>query len=225
MSKDLSSKCKISAHTCVFWDVEDFQAPEGRDPDWVYQKIKSALAKKGYRGIVEIRAYGEKNKIRDAFLLAGIMVVPEGDKCARVNRMMKDILFWALDNPVQESMIRTVMVISKNISEDFEFLSVLHGLHSRGYKVFLADSDENVESLKQNEFARSLWLWTSLLDGGYPIGNSGSSQYVDNKLKRKEPSTATCSGSSQGAPKASESGADTDSQDMKSKSSKTESRA
>ncbi|XP_020881706.1 uncharacterized protein LOC110228460 [Arabidopsis lyrata subsp. lyrata] len=175
------------ANTCVFWDVEDFQAP--------------------------------------AFLLAGIMVVPEGDKCARVNRMMKDILFWALDNPVQESMIRTVMVISKNISEDFEFISVLQGLHLRGYKVFLADSDENVESLKQNEFARSLWLWTSLLDGGYPIAKSGSSQSVDNKLKRKEPSTATCSGSSEGALKANESGADSDSQDKKSKYPQAESRA
>ncbi|EFH67580.1 predicted protein [Arabidopsis lyrata subsp. lyrata] len=71
----------------------------------------------------------------------------------------------------------------------------------------------------QHEFVSSVWLWKSLLDGGNPISKSRrSSQSVDYKLKRKETSTATCSGSSEGAPKANESGAeDTDSQDMKSK--------
>ncbi|KAG7599632.1 NYN domain limkain-b1-type [Arabidopsis suecica] len=221
MSRDMfRKKCKI-VHTCVLWDVEDFQVPDGHDPDWVYKKIKSALEKKGYECIVEIRAYGEKNKIWDAFLLAGIMIIPKGDKYARVNKMIKDILFWALDNPVEESVQRNVMVISKNMSRNIdEFLSILHGLQSRGYKVFLAESDDdNVESIMQHEFVSSVWLWKSLLDGGNPISKSRrSSQSVDYKLKRKETSTATCSGSSEGAPKANESGAeDTDSQDMKSK--------
>ncbi|KAG7566062.1 hypothetical protein ISN44_As10g026690 [Arabidopsis suecica] len=157
MSRDLSSKkCKISAHTCVFWDVQDFQVPEGRDPDWVYQKIKSALAKKGHRGIVEIKAY--------------------------VYRMMSDVLFWALDNPSDYPvLLPNVMVISKNISQEEGFLRVLGILQCRGYNILLADSDYDVASQNELHFVSSLWLWKSLVDGGKPIDQTGSSQSDDNK--------------------------------------------
>ncbi|XP_020882675.1 uncharacterized protein LOC110228835 [Arabidopsis lyrata subsp. lyrata] len=183
MSRDLSSKKrKISAHTCVFWDVEDFQVPDGHDPDWVYQKIKSAIAKKGYRGIVEIKAYGEKNKIRDEFLLAGTIVVPEGDKCARVYRMMSDVLFWTLDNPSDYPvLVPNVMVISKNILQEEGFLRVLRILQCRGYNILLAGSYYDVASQNELHFVSSLWLWKSLVDGRKPIDQTGSSQSDYNK--------------------------------------------
>ncbi|CAH8277456.1 unnamed protein product [Arabidopsis lyrata] len=156
MSRDLSSKKrKISAHTCVFWDVEDFQVPDGHDPDWVYQKIKSALAKKGYRGIVEIKAYAW---------------------------MMSDVLFWALDNPSDYPvLLPNVMVISKNISQEEGFLRVLRILQCRGYNILLADSDYDVASQNELHFVSSLWLWKSLVDGGKPIDQTRSSQSDDNK--------------------------------------------
>lgn len=66
--------------TCVFWDIEDFQVPDGEDIDSIYQNINSALTNKGYQkfGMLEIRVYGEKYKIWDELILAGIMVVPVG---------------------------------------------------------------------------------------------------------------------------------------------------
>ncbi|XP_010504672.1 PREDICTED: uncharacterized protein LOC104781650 [Camelina sativa] len=190
---------KVVGHTCVFWDVEDCQVPDGNDPDSISENMKSVLADTGYGDVVQIMAYGEKNKIRDQFLLAEITFIPEGDKLARVNRMMKDVLFWALDNRVHQSVRRNVMVISQNISKDFEFICVLQGLQSRGYKVLLADDSDDVASVEQHEFVSSLWLWTSLLDGGDPIDKNESSQSLGKKLKRKEcepSSTPTCSGSS-----------------------------
>ncbi|XP_010427660.1 PREDICTED: uncharacterized protein LOC104712455 [Camelina sativa] len=173
---------RSTAHTCVFWDVQDFPVPKGRDPDSVYENIKLALANKGFAGIVHIRAYGRKNKVWDDFLLDGITVIPEGDKDARVKRMIRDVLFWALDNRVHPSAQRIVMVISEHIGQDLDFLSVLQGLHSREYKILLAD----VASVKQPEFVSEEWLWRSLFDGGDPIERSQSVKHDDDNLKRKD---------------------------------------
>ncbi|KAL1225277.1 hypothetical protein V5N11_031660 [Cardamine amara subsp. amara] len=160
------------AYTCVFWDVEDLGVPDDHDPVSICQNINSALTNKGYQefGMVEFRAYGELNKIWDEFILAGIRVIPAGEKCERVKRMVWDILLWAMQNPSEYHNPLNVMVISKNMSEDREFLGVLLGLESRGYNVLLADSG-NVESLNQLPFVSSVWLWKSLSDGGYPFVN------------------------------------------------------
>lgn len=63
----------------------DCPIPAGDDPVSIYQKIKSALANKGYGGEdMEIRVYGgEKNTISEETLLnylyAGIYFEPEGN--------------------------------------------------------------------------------------------------------------------------------------------------
>lgn len=64
----------------MFWDIEEFQVPDGEDVDSICQNIDVALTNKGYQnfGMEEVRIYGEKNKIWDEFILAGIMVVPVG---------------------------------------------------------------------------------------------------------------------------------------------------
>lgn len=122
-----------------------------------------------------------------------------GDKDARGRRMIWDILFWALDTPSEYLNPQNVMVISKNISEDKELLSVLQILEWRRYNILLVDS-HNVASVEQLEFVSSVWLWKSMVDGGYPIFQSGSlSDGLANKRKReKKPSTPTSSGGSQG---------------------------
>ncbi|XP_010427664.1 PREDICTED: uncharacterized protein LOC104712459 isoform X2 [Camelina sativa] len=150
---------RSTAHTCVFWDVQDCPIPDGDyNPKLVYQNIKSALADKGYCGKVNMRAYGEKNKIWDDLLIDGITVIPAGDKVARVDSMMTDVLFWALENPSDYPLLfPNVMVVSKNITEDTDFLEILDllALRDGGKPIDISQSVEDDDKLKQKELSRA----------------------------------------------------------------------
>jgi len=71
-----------------------------------------------------------------------------GDKSSRGNKMLVDILCWAVHNPVFSNLI----VISKDISEYREFSDVLQLLSGRGYNVVLALPDVAA-------YLRSVWLY------------------------------------------------------------------
>lgn len=53
-----------------------------------------------------------------------------------------DILIWALDNPGDYGTGPNLVVISKNIKEETDFVSVLEALKGRGYNVILALPDK-----------------------------------------------------------------------------------
>lgn len=105
--------------------------------------------------------------------------------------MLRDILFWILDNPEPSNL----MVISKNISEDTTFRRVLQYLKSRDHNVLFVQPHKGSLGLLLR-FLDSLWLWKNLLDGEDPIhqsghvGNtsdqSGCSQGVANKQEPKK---------------------------------------
>ena len=81
-----------------------------------------------------------------------------GDETARFKKMLRDILFWALQNPVPypRTTVPSLMVIS-NISRNIEFAHVLQRLSSRGYNVLLTVPDEK-------EYICSVWLYPSLIE-------------------------------------------------------------
>ncbi|KAH9717531.1 hypothetical protein KPL71_021858 [Citrus sinensis] len=53
----------VTAKTSVWWDIENCQVPDNRDPHTITQNISSALVKMNYCGPVSISAYGDTNRI------------------------------------------------------------------------------------------------------------------------------------------------------------------
>lgn len=111
-----------------------------------------------------------------------------GDKCARVRRMIRDILVWALDNPSEYHIPQNVMVISKDIFKDKEFLSLLLGLEARAYKILLVEESDDVASLNQLPFVSSVWLWNTLLAGGCPFDDQCGNNRKPKKTSKEEQS-------------------------------------
>lgn len=70
--------------------------------------------------------------------------------------MLKDILFWALENPKTSS----VVVISDSIPDNV--YEAIDDLKSRGYNIHLANPNDK-------GYADSVWLSTSLFGGENPI--------------------------------------------------------
>uniref|UniRef100_M4DDZ9 NYN domain-containing protein n=1 Tax=Brassica campestris TaxID=3711 RepID=M4DDZ9_BRACM len=150
-SHGVSKKLANVAKTGVFWNLDDCEIPDDID---IYQKVKSALANQGCHGQMSIWAYCEEDKEP----LPGITLVSVGDETARFKKMLRDILFWALQNPVPypRTTVPSLMVIS-NISRNIEFAHVLQRLSSRGYNVLLTVPDEK-------EYICSVWLYPSLIE-------------------------------------------------------------
>ncbi|CAH8263700.1 unnamed protein product [Arabidopsis lyrata] len=134
----------------VFWDLHGFPFPDGVSPDWIYQKIESALFKIGFCGKMSIWAYvddenmsswgkflGKKTwKARLHFLPGGI----RPDK-----RMFSDILIWEKDSPVDFPEPASVVVVSDKVKCDPYFLDMLSSMDmGRHYHVYLVDPTKRV---------------------------------------------------------------------------------
>lgn len=94
--------------------------------------------------------------------------------------MACDILLWLMDNNRQGTTIMIFLDLSadteflKSIDYD-EFLFTVQNLKSRGYKVVLAQPDEEVASEDLARSVASIWLSTStsLWDEGNPVDLTG----------------------------------------------------
>ncbi|KAG7561635.1 hypothetical protein ISN45_Aa05g030250 [Arabidopsis thaliana x Arabidopsis arenosa] len=56
--------------------------------------------------------------------------------------MLLDLLFWALDNPDKYGKGPNLVVISKSIKEETDFVTTLEALKGRHFNVFLALPDK-----------------------------------------------------------------------------------
>ncbi|CAF2053578.1 unnamed protein product [Brassica napus] len=87
--------------TYVMFDAEDFSIP---DPLLFKKNIVTAIEKEGYRGRIRINGYfGPKDNhpqdLLDQYLEAGIYSkIFEGDRVARMNMMLVELLFWAMSH-------------------------------------------------------------------------------------------------------------------------------
>lgn len=99
--------------------------------------------------------------------------------------MLVDILWWALDSPLNSNLI----VLSKHVKEDFT-VCIIQSLETRGYNVLLAEPVS--KSIPFTE--TSTWLWEKLCQSLSSDGG-GSSQRVGSK--RKHVDSAADTGSSQ----------------------------
>ncbi|KAM0951258.1 putative NYN domain, limkain-b1-type, meiosis regulator and mRNA stability factor 1 [Dioscorea sansibarensis] len=161
-----------TARTSVWWDIENCHVPKGYDAHVIAQNITSALAAVGYKGLVTISVYGDTNKIptnvQHALSGTGIALnhVPSGVKDASDKKILVDMLFWAVDNPPPANYLL--------ISGDRDFSNALHQLRMRRYNILLAHAPNVSQALVAA--AKTVWHWTSLLAGGLPLLNSGSTQ-------------------------------------------------
>ncbi|KAJ4904736.1 putative endonuclease or glycosyl hydrolase [Raphanus sativus] len=146
----VSNKLAHVANTGVFWNLDDCEIPDDVD---IYQNVKSALANQGCHGQMSMWAYCEEAKEP----IPGITLVSPGDETARFKKMLRDILVWTLQNPIQRprTTVPSLMVISK-ISRNIEFARVLNMLSARDYNVLLTVPDEK-------EYLCSVWLYPRLL--------------------------------------------------------------
>lgn len=99
--------------------------------------------------------------------------------------MLGHICLWSLDNRAPS----TLMVISKNITQEPELIKVLQALRSKNHNVLVAQPpDCNVETaVLLQTVSSSIWCSRILLDRGILIEQSGSSQHVVS-------TTCTCNG-------------------------------
>ncbi|CAF1877900.1 unnamed protein product [Brassica oleracea var. botrytis] len=151
----------------VFWCLKDCPIPESLNPGLVCANIKKSLEKKGYDGLLSIKAYYDKETFSDELFAkkyrdAGIdlIPVPAGGKTARDYKMMWDIVLCGVDN------VKGIdfLVILKPVEP--EFLLTLSYLEPRGYNVILASPDKEVASEFVLRSVSSVWLSTSLLEQG-----------------------------------------------------------
>lgn len=92
--------------------------------------------------------------------------------------MLLDMLFWALDNFELHDEDPTLMVLSKDISEEADFARVVQALVNRRYDVRVSDPDK-VPSGVLRCTESSKWLWTCLFDGEKLIVQSGSPESAE----------------------------------------------
>lgn len=165
----------VSAKTSVWWDIENCQVPKGCDPHAIAQNISSALVKMSYCGPVSISAYGDTNRIpssiQKALSSTGIALnhVPAGVKDASDKKILVDMLFWAVDNPAPANYLL--------ISGDRDFSNALHQLRMRRYNILLAQPQKASAPLVAA--AKSVWLWTNLASGEFPLASGDSLQLAN----------------------------------------------
>lgn len=90
-------------------------------------------------------------------------------KDASDKKILVDMLFWAVDNPAPANYLL--------ISGDRDFSNALHQLRMRRYNILLAQPLKASAALIAA--AKSVWLWTSLVAGGFPLTSGESSQLAD----------------------------------------------
>ncbi|XP_010546431.1 PREDICTED: meiosis arrest female protein 1 [Tarenaya hassleriana] len=182
----------VTAKTSVWWDIENCEVPNGWDAYGIAQNISLALAKMNYSG--SLYAYGDTNRIpssvQQALSSTGIALnhVPSGDfspsprylfdfvaslakidvKDASGKKILVDRFLWALENPAPANFML--------ICGDRDFSNAFHQLRMKRYNILLAQPQKASAPLVAA--ASSVWLWTSLIVGGYPLTCNDSSQVV-----------------------------------------------
>ncbi|VVB05820.1 unnamed protein product [Arabis nemorensis] len=107
------------------------------------------------------------------------MTLQKKDYYMEVDKMLVDIVLWALDNPAPSNLL----VISKDISEETK--SLLQALESKDYNILFAQLEEAPSAvLRCTERPKCLLkVPKSLFGGGNPIDQRGSAQGVPNHGK------------------------------------------
>ncbi|KAG9144849.1 hypothetical protein Leryth_018991 [Lithospermum erythrorhizon] len=165
-----------SAKISVWWDIENCHVPKVCEPHSIAQNISSALVKMNYCGPISISAYGDttriSNSVQQALNSTGIALnhVPAGVKDASDKKILVDMLFWAVDNPAPANYLL--------ISGDRDFSNALHQLRMRRYNILLAQPQKASAPLLAA--AKTVWLWTSLVNGGPPVTDGEPSQFASN---------------------------------------------
>ncbi|RID69883.1 hypothetical protein BRARA_C01951 [Brassica rapa] len=121
--------------TYVMFDAEDFSSP---NPHLLKENILTAIKKEGYRGRINIKGYfGDKKTIPqellDKYLEAEIYSkIFEGDRVARMNMMLVELLFWAMSHYPHGT---NVLIITKNqnILERHKVWNVIESLVERDF--------------------------------------------------------------------------------------------
>lgn len=96
-----------------------------------------------------------------------IYIVAEAHGFARINKMLVDILWWALDSPLNINLI----VLSKHVKEDFT-VCIIQSLETRDYNVLLAEPVSKSTPFTES----STWLWEKLCQTLSSSDGGGSSQ-------------------------------------------------
>ncbi|KAG7565888.1 NYN domain limkain-b1-type [Arabidopsis suecica] len=160
-----------SAETGVFWDLDDCPIPDDLTPALIYDNIKVALKNVGYNGKVSIVAYSVANQTKEDFDFVNIKLINPGTSQEKVNMMFKDVYMWGINHRDEPT---NLMVISKDISQDVDFVSALVQLSKKENNILLAHPRNTSGVLLRT--ASSVWLWTSLSTGGSPLDNQQSSE-------------------------------------------------
>lgn len=82
-------------------------------------------------------------------------LVVSGNRTARFKQMLKDILLWALLNPVDYPRTVPCLMVISDIAANRQFAKALHTLSSNDYTVLLTVSHEM-------EYLRSVWLYPNV---------------------------------------------------------------
>lgn len=111
-------------------------------------------------------------------------MLSSGVKDASDKKILVDMLFWAVDNPAPGNYLL--------ISGDRDFANALHQLRMRRYNILLAQPSKASAALVAA--AKSVWLWTSLVDGGpprtgndSPPPNNGNNNSSNNNFNSRMP--------------------------------------
>lgn len=134
----------------------DFPISDDVDRDEIFGNITSSLSSKRYLGDLSIWAYTEENTPN--CYGAGI-IFGQGDISCLTNKMIMDMLFWAMNTREPSNLI----VIAKDITEESELISVLGFLKSKNFNVILVDE---VEPDVLPGIVSSVWPFRSLLLDG-----------------------------------------------------------
>ncbi|CAA7038228.1 unnamed protein product [Microthlaspi erraticum] len=179
------------AKTGVFWNLEDCPIPEGLNPDSIHAHIKKLLRIRVMVVPCQSRLMVRRKRSRmncsiniampglpSSKKIPSRYIAPAGGKDARLNKMVWDILLWLVDNNHEGTTILIFLDLSADKefvkSTDFdEFLFTVQNLKSRGYKVLLAQPEEEVASEDLAQSVASIWLSTSLWDEGNPVDLTG----------------------------------------------------
>lgn len=137
----------------VFWNFDSSRRIIS-SPDSIYHNVKSAFANQGHIGQVSVWAYCDDDDDDDLFL-PDITMIPTGNRTARFKQMLKDILLWALLNPVDYPRTVPCLMVISDIAGNRQFVNVLQILVSDDYTVLLTVSDEM-------EYLRSVWFYPNL---------------------------------------------------------------
>ncbi|KAJ4904554.1 Uncharacterized protein Rs2_18505 [Raphanus sativus] len=120
----------------VFWNLD--YSPEIISRNGIYHNVKSALANQGHHGKVCVWAYCDDDD--DDLLLPNITMVPTGNRTARFKQMLKDILLWALLNPVDYPRTVPCLMVISDIAANRQFAKALHvGIVKAHVQLYLSD--------------------------------------------------------------------------------------